>query len=428
MKILIVGSGGREHTLAWKIKQSPRVSQVYCAPGNPGTAALATNLPIPVDDIQGLVAAAKQEQIDLTIVGPEAPLVAGITDAFEQAGLAVFGPSAQAAQIEGSKAWCHAFMKRHNIPCARSVTVTNGQDARDALSTFGIPVVLKASGLAAGKGALVCLNEAELNKALKRLFEDREFGDACDKVVIEEFLAGEEASCLALSDGRDFHPLVSSQDHKPVDDGGMGPNTGGMGAYAPAPVLDAAMQQRVNDTILRPVIEGMAEEGIPYKGVLYAGLMITAEGPKIIEFNCRFGDPETQVVLPLLDNDLVDLMEAATRGELGQHTLKVKPGAAVCVVLASGGYPGPYEKGKAITGLDRLPDDIIAFHAGTALNEKGALVTAGGRVLGLTATGDNIKTAIDKVYDALPQVHFDKMHKRKDIGHKALARLADPAQ
>ncbi len=421
MRILIVGGGGREHTLAWKISQSPLCSALYCTPGNPGIGRHAACVPLKADDIPALCDFARKQSIDLTVVGPEAPLAAGITDVFEEKGLAVFGPSKEAARIEGSKAWCHDFMKNYGIPAAGYETVSDIDAARKAAEIMGIPIVVKASGLAAGKGAIVCLTEEEFETALQRMFVDREFGSASDEVVLEEYLEGEEASCLALSDGAAFHPLVSSQDHKPVYDGGNGPNTGGMGAYAPAPVLSDAMQMQVNEEILGPVIKGMAKEGIPYRGVLYAGLMITSGGPKIIEFNCRFGDPETQVVLPLLENDLVELMLAATKGELDKHTLRFSDAACVCVVLASGGYPGSYEKGKAITGLDRLPADILPFHAGTA-EKDGKTVTAGGRVLGITAKGSSIKKAIAKAYNAVSLVGFDKMHYRTDIGAKALER------
>jgi len=426
VRILVVGGGGREHALVWKIKQSREVEKIFCAPGNAGIAERAACVAVRADDMAGLLSFAKEEKIDLTVVGPEAPLVEGITDVFQENGLTVFGPTRAAARIEGSKAWCHAFMERHGIPCARSKTVTELDEARKVVEQWGIPIVIKASGLAAGKGALVCKTQKDVEEALRRMFVDKEFGSACDEVVIEEFLEGEEASCLAITDGNDFLPLVGSQDHKPVYDGDQGPNTGGMGAYAPAPVLDEAMQKRVNEEILAPAVRGMAEEGHPYRGVLYAGLMITAEGPKIVEFNCRFGDPETQAVLPLVENDLLELMLAAIDGSLGRHSLKVKSGAAVCVVLASGGYPGPYEKGKEIHGLENVPRDILIFHAGTAWRGD-KLVTAGGRVLGVTALGADIREAYKKAYDAVEKIQFEGMHYRKDIGAKALARLGGTA-
>ena len=313
-------------------------------------------------------------------------------------------------------------MDKHAIPCARYETVHDLDSAQAAAARMGIPLVVKASGLAAGKGAIVCLTTEELDASLKRMFIDREFGAASDEVVLEEYLEGEEASCLALTDGNTFVPLVSSQDHKPIYDGDKGPNTGGMGAYAPAPVLDEAMQRRVNREILEPVVKGMAEDGTPYRGVLYAGLMITENGPKIIEFNCRFGDPETQAVLPLLESDLVELMRRVTKGALSADDVSFYPGSAVCVVLASGGYPGAYEKGKTITGLNALPPEITVFHAGTAAHH-GETVTAGGRVLGVTAKGRDIKEAIDRAYGAIPRIHFEHMYYRKDIGAKALKRV-----
>ncbi len=423
MRILVVGGGGREHTIVWKILQSPLAEKVFCAPGNAGIAASAACVAIGAEEIPGLLSFAREEKIDLTVVGPEAPLVDGIVDAFEEAGLAIFGPTKAAARLEGSKAWCHAFMDRHGIPAAAYHTVTDRASAERILPELGIPVVLKASGLAAGKGALVCKTQEEVDKAITCLFVDRQFGDACNEVVLEEFLHGEEASCLALTDGETVAPLVGSQDHKPIFDGDRGPNTGGMGAYAPAPILDEAMQRRVNEEILAPAVRGMAEEGIPYQGVLYAGLMISEDGPKIVEFNCRFGDPETQVVLPLIENDLVELMVAATRGNLHQHRVTISEGSALCVVLASGGYPGPYEKGKVITGLDPAIQDVMVFHAGTAFR-GGDLVTAGGRVLGVTALGKDIRQAYDRAYEIIPKIHFEGVHYRQDIGGRALARLS----
>jgi phosphoribosylamine--glycine ligase len=425
MRVLVIGSGGREHALVWKLTQSPLAEKIFCAPGNAGIAQAAACVAVRANDIQGLLSFAREEKIDLTVVGPESPLVDGIVDAFAEKGMAIFGPSKAAAQIEGSKAWCHAFMERHGIPCARSQTVTDQAAARQAAQGFGIPVVVKASGLAAGKGAIVCRTEEELETALQRLFVKREFGDAAAEVVVEEYLAGEEASCLALTDGVDFAPLAGSQDHKPVLDGDRGDNTGGMGAYAPAPILDAAMQKRVNRTILGPTIAGLAAEGIPYRGVLYAGLMIAPAGPKVIEFNCRFGDPETQAVLPLLDGDLLDCMVAVVEGRLGQKRVAVRAGSAVCVCLVSGGYPGPYEKGKPIAGLEAVPRDVMVFHAGTAIRGD-SLVTAGGRVLGLTAVADDIRQAVDRVYGAVRLVSFDRMHYRTDIARRALDRLSSP--
>jgi phosphoribosylamine--glycine ligase len=421
VRVLVIGSGGREHALVWKIRQSPRVTRVFCAPGNAGLARDATCVPIGADAINDLCAFAERERIDLTVVGPEAPLVAGIVDTFRARGLRVFGPSKAASRLEGSKAWCHAFMERHRIPCAGYRLVHTLDAARAAVHDMGIPIVIKASGLAAGKGAIVCHTAAEVEVALRRMFVDREFGAASDEVVIEEFMDGEEASCLALADGKVFVALPSSQDHKRVFDGDKGPNTGGMGAYAPAPVLDACMQTRVNAEILKPMIDGLAAEGTPYAGILYAGLMITKAGPRIIEFNCRFGDPETQCVLPLLVSDLLEHMLAVTDGTLRAQDVRVSPGAAVCIVAASGGYPDAYAKGARIEGLADVPPDVWVFHAGTA-ERDGTVVTAGGRVLGVTAAGPDIRTAVDRAYAGIAKIRFEKMHYRHDIAARALHR------
>ena len=421
MRVLVIGGGGREHALVWKIRQSPRVAHVMCAPGNAGIARDAECVPIRADAVGALCDFAARERIDLTVVGPEAPLVAGIADAFRTRGLRVFGPTAAASRLEGSKAWCHAFMERHGIPCASSRTVRDEAAARAAVREFGIPAVIKASGLAAGKGAIVCRTAGEVDAALARMFARREFGAAADEVIVEEFMDGEEASCLALADGAAFAALPSSQDHKRLRDGDEGPNTGGMGAYAPAPVLDARMQARVDADILAPVIKGMAEEGAPYTGILYAGLMIDARGPRVVEFNCRFGDPETQAVLPLLASDLVEHMLAATEGRLAAERVRVAPGAAVCVVAASGGYPDAYRTGAPIAGLDRVPPGVLVFHAGT-VERDGAIVTSGGRVLGVTAAGPDIRAAVDRAYAGIAAISFEGMHCRTDIAARALAR------
>ncbi len=421
MRVLVIGSGGREHALVWKIRQSPRVTRVVCAPGNAGIARDAECVPIGADSIDALRDFALRERIDLTVVGPEAPLVAGIVDVFRASGLRIFGPSKAASRLEGSKAWCHAFMERHGVPCAAYRLVHSLDAARAAVRDMGIPVVIKASGLAAGKGAIVCRTADEVELALRRMFVDREFGAASDDVVIEEFMEGEEASCLALADGKTFAVLPGSQDHKRVFDDDCGPNTGGMGAYAPAPVLDARMQARVNAAILEPMIAGMAAEGAPYTGILYAGLMINAAGPRVVEFNCRFGDPETQCVLPLLESDLVEHMLAVTDGKLRKEDVRVAPGAAVCVIAASGGYPDAYQKGARIEGLADVPCDVMVFHAGTA-ERDGALVTAGGRVLGVTAAAADIRTAVERAYAGIAAIRFEHMHFRRDIAARALRR------
>ena len=422
--ILVVGNGGREHTLVWKICQAPSVGKVYCAPGNPGIARLAECVSISADDLDGLAAFADQHAVDLTVVGPESPLVAGIVDRFTERGLMAFGPSQRAAALEGSKVFAKELMRKWGIPTAQFARFTERVDALDYLKAHGAPIVIKASGLAAGKGSIVAMTQEEAAQAIEGIMGRRMFGQSGDEVVIEEFMEGEEASILALTDGETIAPLVSSQDHKRVFDGDEGLNTGGMGAYAPAPVMSPELLEQVTDQILRPTIEAMKEEGRPYKGVLYAGLMITDEGPKVVEFNCRFGDPECQVVLPLLESDLVEAMEAVCEGRLNGVPLRNADGAAVCVVLASGGYPGPYEKGKVISGLERLEtmDGVMVFHAGTA-EKDGQIVSNGGRVLGITATGRDVRSAIDRAYEAAARVSFEGMHYRRDIGYRALARL-----
>jgi len=424
MNVLVVGSGGREHTLVWKIARSAEVDRVVAAPGNPGMAQAAECVDIQADDMDGLLAFALREGVDLTVVGPEMPLALGIVDRFEEQGLKVFGPSKRAAEIESSKGFAKDLMAKYGIPTARYKRFTSSEKALRYVQERGAPIVVKADGLAAGKGALVCLTEAEAIEAVRTIMEERAFGEAGREVVVEEFLEGEEASILALTDGKTILPLVASQDHKPIFDGDRGPNTGGMGAYTPAPVVTEAVAERVMEQVLRPAVDGMAAEGRLYKGVLYAGLMIAEEKPKVVEFNCRFGDPELQVVLPLLESDLVALMMAVVEGRLGEMVLEETDRAAVCVVMASEGYPGSYEKGKRITGLEavREMEDVVVFHAGTAVQD-GDIVTNGGRVLGVTAMGDDIQCAIDRVYEAAGKIHFEGAYYRKDIGGKALARL-----
>jgi phosphoribosylamine--glycine ligase len=422
MKVLVVGGGGREHAMVWKLKQSPRVSRIYCAPGNAGIAQDAECVGISAEDVNGLLAFAQKEGIDLTVVGPEAPLTLGIVDAFRDAGLRIFGASKAAAAIEGSKALAKEIMFKYNIPTASYAEFTSAGPAIDYIREKGAPIVVKADGLAAGKGVIVAMDEETAVNAVKMIMEDRVFGESGDKVIIEEYMEGEEVSILAFTDGRTVIPMVSSQDHKRVFDNDGGLNTGGMGAYSPAPVYTDALHEEVVKTILIPTVEGMAAEGRTYEGVLYAGLMLTKDGPKVLEYNARFGDPETQAVLIRLETDLVDIIEAIIDKRLAGMDIKWRPEAAVCVVMASGGYPGDYEKGKAITGLKEAAQDAVVFHAGTAAKD-GQIVTAGGRVLGVTALGGTIPDAIANVYKAVEKIHFDGVHYRKDIGGKALKHL-----
>ncbi len=419
MKVLVVGGGGREHALVWKLRQSSRVNKIFCAPGNAGIARLASCVEIKAEDIGGLLSFARREKIDLTIVGPEAPLVAGIVDAFERAGLAVFGPSAKAAAIEGSKVWAKELMAKYNIPTADFAVFDRPREAKEYVLKRGAPVVVKADGLAAGKGVKVCATTDGALAAIAEMMERKIFGQAGERVVIEECLAGEEVSILAFTDGETVLPMLAAQDHKQVYDNDQGPNTGGMGAYAPAPVCTPRVSEEVLQKILIPLVKGLANEGCPYRGVLYAGLMVTEEGPKVLEFNARFGDPEAQPLLVLFRTDLVDVCEAVLTGRLAAQNICWAEGAAVCVVLASGGYPGSYGKGKVIKGLENVPDDILIFHAGTALVD-GQVVTAGGRVLGVTTAAKGIREAIIHAYEGVREISFEGMHYRRDIGQKAL--------
>lgn len=419
MKVLVVGGGGREHALFWKIKQSPSVEQIFCAPGNAGIAEDAC-VDIGAEDIPALLNFAQEKKIDLTVVGPEAPLTAGIVDSFREAGLKIFGPTRQAAVLEGSKVEAKEFMSRHNIPTARYKIFADAAGAKKYIQQNGAPCVVKADGLAAGKGVIVCENKDEALRAIDEIMVKRKFGAAGDRVVIEEKLTGEEVSVLAFTDGITVIPMVSSQDHKQIYEGDKGPNTGGMGAYAPAPAYNAQVHHDVMEKILKPAVRGTAKEGRPYEGVLYAGLMVTGEGPKVLEFNVRFGDPEAQPVLTLLESDLVEIIEAVINHRLHETEVKWKKGASVCVVLASEGYPGSYEKGKVIHGLDNV-SGVVVFHAGTA-RRGDDIVTNGGRVLGVTAVGRNIQDAVRLAYDAVDKISFEGMYYRKDIGYKALAR------
>ncbi len=424
MNILVIGSGGREHTLAWKLSQSPKAAKLYAIPGNPGMAEVAECVEgISITDNDAVAAFAKEKQIDLAVVGPEVPLTNGLVDALNAAGIKAFGPTKLAAEIEGSKAFSKGLMKKYGIPTAKYEVFTESDAARAYIEQEGAPIVIKADGLAAGKGVIVAMTKEEALAAIADIMEDQEFGTAGSRVVIEEFMEGEEASLLCFTDGKTICPMISSQDHKRAYDGDKGPNTGGMGTYAPAPVMTKAMVEKAYETILVPTIKAMEQEGRLYKGCLYAGLMITAEGPRVVEFNARFGDPETQVVLPLLESDLVDIMLACADGTLAEQDIQWSDGAAVCVVMASGGYPKSYQKGFAIVGLaEAKAVGTEVFHAGTA-EKDGQIVTAGGRVLGVVAKADDVKTAVDKAYAGVREISFQDAFYRNDIAHRALERL-----
>jgi len=421
MKVLVVGGGGREHALVWKLKQSLRVREIYCAPGNAGIARDAACVNIGAEDIPGLLAFARGKGIDLTVVGPEAPLNAGIVDRFNEAGLRIFGPSRAAAEIEGSKVVAKEIMAKYGIPTAGYAIFTDPGEAAAYIKEKGVPCVVKADGLAAGKGVIVAADERTALDAVRSIMVDRQFGEAGARLVVEECLVGEEVSVLAFTDGVNVAPMISSQDHKRVFDNDRGPNTGGMGAYVPVPLYTGETRRRTEAEILLPIVRALRSEGRSYRGVIYAGLMLTGEGPKALEFNARFGDPEAQPMLSLLETDLVEVIEAILEERLDRIEIKWKDGAAVCVVLASGGYPGSYQKGKAIRGLDRVPAGVVVFHAGTA-EKDGEIVTAGGRVLGVTATGPDIPSAINLAYTAVERISFDGMHYRRDIGRRALER------
>lgn len=419
MNILVIGSGGREHALYWKLSESPQTEQIYAIPGNPGMGASAA---IALDDHAAILRFVKEHEIGLVVVGPEVPLMNGLVDKLEAAGIRAFGPHANAAEIEGSKSFAKDLMKKYGIPTARYEVFTAAEPARAYIRQEGAPIVVKADGLAAGKGVIVAMTEQEALDAVDAIMEDHSFGDAGARVVIEEFMEGEEASLLAFTDGTTIRPMISAQDHKRAYDGDRGPNTGGMGTYAPAPVMTPEMTERAVEEILKPTIAAMAKEGRTYRGCLYLGLMVTADGPKVVEFNARFGDPETQVVLPLLDSDLVAIMCACADGTLADVPIRWKDGAAVCVVLASGGYPGHYEKGQEIHGLaDAEAMGALVFHAGTAMKD-GKLVTNGGRVLGVVGRGADISSAVDAAYAAAAKISFKDAYYRKDIAHRALER------
>ena len=419
MNILVIGSGGREHALYWKLSESPQTEQIYAIPGNPG---MGTSAAIALDDHAAILRFVKEHEIGLVVVGPEVPLMNGLVDELEAAGIRAFGPRANAAEIEGSKSFAKDLMKKYGIPTARYEVFTAAEPARAYIRQEGAPIVVKADGLAAGKGVIVAMTEQEALDAVDAIMEDHSFGDAGARVVIEEFMEGEEASLLAFTDGMTIRPMISAQDHKRAYDGDRGPNTGGMGTYAPAPVMTPEMTKRAVEEILEPTIAAMAQEGRTYRGCLYLGLMVTADGPKVVEFNARFGDPETQAVLPLLDSDLVEIMCACTNETLADVSIRWKDGAAVCVVLASGGYPGAYKKGQEIIGIaDAEAMGALVFHAGTAMKD-GKLVTNGGRVLGVVGRGADISSAVDAAYAAAAKISFKDAYYRKDIAHRALAR------
>ncbi|WP_025028841.1 phosphoribosylamine--glycine ligase [Caldalkalibacillus mannanilyticus] len=421
MKILVIGQGGREHTLAWKFKQSPRVDKVYCAPGNGGIGTVAEIVPLQETQIAELIAFALEKQIDFTFVGPENPLLEGIVDQFQEAGLRIFGPKQEAAIIEGSKSFAKDLMKKYNIPTGAYEVFTSAEEALAYLDSQTAPIVIKADGLAAGKGVVVAETMEQARQAVHEMMAEAKFGEAGHRVVIEEFLAGEELSLMAFVDGDTVVPMVPAQDHKPVFDGDKGPNTGGMGAYSPVPQMSAAQVEEAVQTILIPTAKAMIQEGRPFTGILYAGLMMTAKGPQVIEFNARFGDPETEVVLPRLKTDLVDIVEATIDHRLDQLKVEWSEEAAVTVVLASEGYPEAYPKGRAIQGTEQWlnHNDVVVFHAGTK-EQAGQLVTSGGRVMAVTAVAKELSAARDKAYEVIDGIHFEGMHYRRDIGAKAL--------
>jgi phosphoribosylamine--glycine ligase len=419
MKIMVVGSGGREHALVWKLHSSSGVEKIYAAPGNAGISKLAECAEIQSEDLAGLAEFAERNSIDLTVVGPELPLTLGIVDEFEKRNLRVFGPSKKAAMIEGSKAFAKEFMKKNHIPTASFKIFDRPDDAIAFVRSSDMPLVIKADGLAAGKGAFIIEDVNSGISALQKIMVEKVFGDAGNRVVVEDFLEGEEATILAFADGKTILPMPPSQDHKKIYDGDRGPNTGGMGAYAPAPIVDDRMMRRIYDEILEPTILGLEQEGRIFKGILYAGLVLTARGPKVMEFNCRFGDPETQVVLPLLKSDLVEILMSIVDGELSLEEVEWTDDFAVCVILASAGYPDKYEKGKQISGLGKAEDakDVLIFHAGTK-RDGANILTNGGRVLGVTALDKSVEEAISKAYAAVEKISFDGVQFRRDIGYR----------
>lgn len=423
MKVLVIGGGGREHALAWKLAQSPRVTKIYSAPGNPGTALVGDNVSLAAEDILGLRDFALAEGIDFTVVGPELPLTLGIVDEFTKAGLKIFGPDKLAAKLEGSKVFSKDLMVKYGIPTGHFKKFTEPDTARDYINTHEPPFVVKADGLAAGKGVIICRSKLEAIEAVGVIMEDKAFGLAGKKIIIEEFLTGEEASYIAVTDGKTVVAFAPSQDHKAIFEGDRGPNTGGMGAYSPTPVVTPELEEEIMETIMRPTVLAMKAEGRPYRGVLYAGLMISGGKPKVLEFNCRFGDPECQPLMMRLETDLLDVLLASSEGTLEDTKLKFTDRASVCVVMASRGYPGSYDKGHEIKGLDNAEagGDVVVFHAGTE-EKDGKVVTSGGRVLGVTGLGDGIKDAIERTYEAVDKIQWEGAYFRRDIGRKALEK------
>lgn len=429
MNVLVVGKGGREHALAWALRRSTLVENLYAAPGNPGIAALGACVSIEPEDAEGIAGFARNNGVDLVVVGPDGALEAGVVDAVESLGIRAFGPTRAAAEIEWSKVFSKQMMREEGIPTAAFAVFSDVEGARAYVNDVGAPIVVKADGLAAGKGVLVCRTVEEAMRALDEVMTARLFGDAGEHVVVEAYMEGEEASVFAISDGESVLPLVPSQDHKPIHEGDTGPNTGGMGAYAPAPVIGEGALREILERIIEPAVRGMKKRGRPFRGVLYCGIMMTADGPMVVEFNSRFGDPEAQVILPLLEDDFAELVYGISEGRLPSEPLSWKHKAATCVVVASGGYPGSYEDGKEIHGLGALDamDDVVAFHAGTAM-EDGRLVTRGGRVLGVTALADDLQGSIDRAYEAVGRIRFDNLYYRRDIGAKGLRRIAQVPQ
>ncbi len=423
MKVLVIGNGGREHALVWKLRQSPRVTQLYCASGNGGIAADAENLRVDLKSLDSLIALAQEIKPDLTVVGPELPLTLGIVDEFSRRGWRTFGPTQAAAQLESSKSFAKEFMQRHHIPTAHYAICNSVDEVRVALAHFHMPIVVKADGLAAGKGVVICKNKEEAISSAGEMLSGKMVGDAGSTVVLEECLQGEELSFLVLSDGERVVPLVAAQDHKRIGEGDTGPNTGGMGAFSTPAMLDPQMQNWLLQHVALPVVAGMKAEGAEYKGILYAGLMMTAKGPMVLEFNCRFGDPETQPVLMRLESDLVEALEASIEGRVSDGDFRWSNDASVCVVMASGGYPGSFEAGKKITGIDQAEsvEGVKVFHAGTTQRD-GAYFTAGGRVLGVSARGADLKTAVDSAYEAVSRISFDGAYYRKDIAARGLKK------
>ena len=423
MKVLILGSGGREHALAWAVKRSQRVTEVVCAPGNGGIAQVARCVPVDLKDVDAMVRLAEAERPDLTIVGPELPLSLGVVDSFRQRGFRIFGPTREAAQLESSKAFAKQFMKRYQIPTAHYAVCTSAKEVEDSLKHFHPPIVVKADGLAAGKGVIICPTLHFALETSRGLFSGDLLGSVEHQVVIEEFLEGEELSFLCLTDGKHVAPLVPAQDHKRIGEGDTGPNTGGMGVYSTSQMLEPTMTEWILHHIAEPTVRGMAEENMPFTGVLYCGLMMTAKGPQVLEYNARFGDPETQAILMRLESDVVDALEACVEGRLSEAELCWAPGASACVVASSAGYPGSYKSGLPITGLSEAAQVpcVQVFHSGTA-QVDGQIVTSGGRVLGVTAQGDSLEQALSRAYDAMGQIRFDGIYYRRDIGHRALKR------